>query len=82
MGKKVELGGAHSSDATAFYKSRGYTYDEPKKRGWFGEDAVGSTAGGGAIAGIGVGPQGEPPGKKKTIMSRLLKRRALKYGLA
>ena len=35
------------------------------------EDVPGNAVGGGTVAGLGVGPQGEPPVKKKT---RVLKR--------
>jgi hypothetical protein len=45
------------------------------------EDAPANAAGGGAIAGIGVGPQGEPgvqPGTQQNILARMLRRKALK----
>lgn len=40
------------------------------------EDAPVNAAGSGAIAGIGVGPQGEPPGPQ-SILTRMLKRKKL-----
>jgi hypothetical protein len=47
------------------------------------EDAPANAAGGGAIAGIGVGPQGEPgvqPGTQKNILARMLRRKRLIEG--
>jgi hypothetical protein len=44
------------------------------------EDAPANSAGGGAIAGIGVGPQGEPgvqPGTQQNILARMLRRKKL-----
>jgi hypothetical protein len=44
------------------------------------EDAPANAAGGGAIAGIGVGPQGEPgvqPGTQQNILARMLRRKKL-----
>lgn len=34
------------------------------------EDVPGNAVGGGAVAGLGVGPQGEPPMKKKRVLKR------------
>lgn len=39
------------------------------------ENEVANVVGNGAVAGLGVGPQGEPP--KKTIMGKMLKRKKL-----
>lgn len=49
---------------------------------YFKEDAPTNCAGSGAVAGIGVGDHGEPPGnqaviKKKSKKSQVLKRRIL-----
>lgn len=40
------------------------------------EDAPANAAGSGAVAGLGVGPQGEPPGPQ-SILTRMLKRKKL-----
>ncbi len=41
------------------------------------EDAPVNSAGNGGVAGIGVGPQGEPGGKKAKLIKKILKRRSV-----
>jgi hypothetical protein len=52
------------------------------KRKLFREDVAANAAGGGQIAGIGVGPQGEPPGRKALLnkVKSLLKRKVPNVG--
>lgn len=42
------------------------------------EDGIANVVGGGNIAGVGVGPQGEPPGIPKVKLTPMLKRKKLK----
>ena len=42
------------------------------------EDGIANVVGGGNIAGVGVGPQGEPPGIPKVKLTPMIKRKKLK----
>lgn len=44
--------------------------DEPKKKHEIEEDAPANAVGGGAVAGLGVGPQGEPGGGKALLFKK------------
>lgn len=69
LGQKLVPSHTQSSDAQRMWKRRLQK-----------EDAPANSAGGGAIAGIGVGPQGEPPVVKKNLRTRLFKRLQLSHG--
>lgn len=46
---------------------------------FFNENAVAvNSAGSGSIAGIGIGPQGEPGGRKQLLFKRILRRKKVK----
>lgn len=56
-----EESGAYGNSGEGSFGLDGPSFPATKKKGVVGEDAPVNAAGGGNIAGIGVGPKGEPP---------------------
>lgn len=64
-----------TTGGSGYYKARKDNVSHDSNDSWMAkkykkEEAPANAVGGGNIAGLGVGPQGEPPAKKKKVLKR------------